>query len=56
LLLSLSSRPSAFRASRWGAPVFSGGIRVRVAPSGDLTVGELALVVVLPVLSSSCCC
>jgi hypothetical protein len=36
--------------------VFSGGIRDRDAPSGDLTTGELALVVVLPILSSSCCC
>jgi hypothetical protein len=30
--------PSAFRASRWGAPVFSGGIRVKVVSSGDFTV------------------
>jgi hypothetical protein len=36
-------------------PVFSGGIRIRAAPSGDLTTGELALVVVLSILSSSCC-
>jgi hypothetical protein len=50
------SRPFAFWASRWGAPVFSGGIRVKVVPSGDFTVGERALVVVSPVLSSSCCC
>jgi hypothetical protein len=56
LLLSHSSHPSAFRSSRWGAPVFSGGIHVRAAPFGDLTAGELALVVVLSVLSSSCCC
>jgi hypothetical protein len=30
--------------------VFSGGIRVRATPSGDLTAGELALVVVLPIV------
>jgi hypothetical protein len=55
-LLLHSSRPSAFWASRWGAPVFSGVICVRAAPSGDLTAGELTLAVVLPALSSSCCC
>jgi hypothetical protein len=38
-LLLHSSRPSDFRAPRWGVPVFSGGIRVRAAPSGDLTAG-----------------
>jgi hypothetical protein len=42
-----------------GARRCSGGIRVRVPPSG-LTAGELALfvscAVVLPILSSSCCC
>jgi hypothetical protein len=36
--------------------MFSGGIRVKVVPSGDFTVGERALVVVSPNLSSSCCC
>jgi hypothetical protein len=36
--------------------VFSGGICVKVVPSGDLTAGELALVVVSSILSSSCCC
>jgi hypothetical protein len=51
-----SSCPSAFWASRWSASVFSGGIHVRAALSGDLTAGELALVVLLPILSSSCCC
>jgi hypothetical protein len=56
LLLSPSSRPFAFWASRWGAPVFSGEVRVRAAPSGDLTVGEIAPVVVPVVLPSSCCC
>jgi hypothetical protein len=55
-LLLHSLRPSTFRASRWGAPVFSGGIRVRAIPSGDLTAGEQALVVVLPILPSSCYC
>jgi hypothetical protein len=55
-LLLRPSRPSAFRASRWGTPVFSRGIRVKAVPSGDLTAGELALVVVPPILSSSCCC
>jgi hypothetical protein len=55
-LLLHPSRPSTFRASRWGAPVYSGGICVWAVPSGDLTTGELALVVVLPLLSSSCCC
>jgi hypothetical protein len=59
-LLSHSSRPSAFRASGWGAPVSTGGIRVRATPSGGLTAGELALfvscAVVLPILSPSCCC
>jgi hypothetical protein len=55
LLLHLS-RPSTFRASRWSAPVFSGGIRVRVVSSGDLIAEELALAVVPPILSSSCCC
>jgi hypothetical protein len=35
--------------------VFSGGIRVKAIPSGDLTAGELALMVVPPILSSSCC-
>jgi hypothetical protein len=33
--------------------VFSGGIRVKVVSSGDFTVGERALVVVSPILSSS---
>jgi hypothetical protein len=55
-LLLWPSRPFAFRASKWGAPMFSGGIRVKVVPSGDFTVGEHTLVVVLPILSSSCCC
>jgi hypothetical protein len=32
------------------------GIRARVVPSGDFTVGERVLVVVSLVLSSSCCC
>jgi hypothetical protein len=36
--------------------VFSGGIRAKVVPSGDFTVGERVLVVVSMVLSSSCCC
>ena len=36
--------------------MFSGGIRVKVVSSGDFTVGERALVVVSPILSSSCCC
>jgi hypothetical protein len=36
--------------------VFSGGIRVKAVPSDDLTAGELALVVVPLILSSSCCC
>jgi hypothetical protein len=36
--------------------VFSEGIRVKAVPSGDLTAGELALVVVPPILPSSCCC
>jgi hypothetical protein len=49
------SRPFAFRASRWGAPVFSRGIHARAVPSGDFTVGERVLVVVSLVLSSSCC-
>jgi hypothetical protein len=56
LLLSPSSRPSAFRASIWGALVFFGEVHVRVAPSGDLTAGELAPVVVPAVLPSSCRC
>jgi hypothetical protein len=56
LLLSPSSRPSAFQASRWGASGFSGEVRVRATSSGDLTAGELALVVVPTVLPSSCCC
>jgi hypothetical protein len=47
---------STFRASRWGAPVFSGGIRVRAVSSGDLIAEELVLAVVPPILSSSCCC
>jgi hypothetical protein len=55
-LLLRPSRPSAYQASRWGAPVFSGGIRVRVVSSGDLITEELALVVVPPILSSSSCC
>jgi hypothetical protein len=58
-LLLHSPRPSAFRASGWGTPVFAGGIRVRATPS-DLTAGEIALfvscAVVLPILSSSCYC
>jgi hypothetical protein len=49
-------RPSTFRASRWGASVFSGRIRVRAVSSGDLTAEKLALVVAPPILSSSCCC
>jgi hypothetical protein len=36
--------------------MFSGGVCVRAAPSGDLTAGDLTLVVVLSILSSSCCC
>jgi hypothetical protein len=52
-LLLRPPRPSAFRASRWGVPVFSGGIRVKVVSSDDFTVGERALVVVSPILSSS---
>jgi hypothetical protein len=36
--------------------VFSRGIRVKVVPSGDFTVGERALVVLSLILSSSCCC
>jgi hypothetical protein len=55
-LLLHSSRPSAFWASGWGAVVFTGRIRVRATPSGGLTTGEHALVVVLPILSSSCYC
>jgi hypothetical protein len=55
-LLLRPPRPFTFRASRWGAPVFSGGIRVKAVSSGDFTVGEGALVVVSPVLSSSFCC
>jgi hypothetical protein len=59
-LLSHSSRPFAFWASGWGAPVFTGGIHVRATPSDGLTAEELALfvscAVVLPILSSSCCC
>jgi hypothetical protein len=55
-LLLRPPHPFAFRASRWGAPVFSGGIRVKVVSSGDFTVGERALVVVSPILSSSFCC
>jgi hypothetical protein len=55
-----SSHLSAFRASGWGAPVFTGRIYVRATPSGGLTAGELALfvfcAVVLSILSSSCCC
>ena len=56
LLLSHSLRPSASRASEWGALVSSGEIRVRAVLSGDLTAGELALVVVPVVLFSSYCC
>jgi hypothetical protein len=36
--------------------VFSKGTRVKVVLSGDFTAGEHALVVVSPILSSSCCC
>jgi hypothetical protein len=36
--------------------VFPRGIRVKVVPSDDPTAGELALVVVSPILSFSCCC
>jgi hypothetical protein len=53
-LLLLPLRPSAFWASRWGALVFSGRIRVKVVSSGDFTVGGRALVVVSLILSSSC--
>jgi hypothetical protein len=53
-LLLRPPRPSAFRASRWGVPVFSRGIRVKVISSGDFTIGEHAPVVVSPILSSSC--
>jgi hypothetical protein len=34
-------RPSAFWASRWGAPVFAGGIRVRAAPLAVSPPGSL---------------
>jgi hypothetical protein len=54
-LLLRPPHPFAFRASRWGASVFSGGIRIKVVSSGDFTVGERALVVASPILSSSCC-
>jgi hypothetical protein len=37
-------------------PVFSREVRVRATPSGDLTAGELAPVVVPAVLPSSYCC
>jgi hypothetical protein len=50
------SHPSTFRASRWGAPVFSRGIRVRAVAFGDLIAEELPLVVVPPILSSCCGC
>jgi hypothetical protein len=36
--------------------MFSGGIRVKAVFPGDFTAGERALVVVPPVLFSSCCC
>jgi hypothetical protein len=36
--------------------VFSGEVRVKATPSGDLTAEELAPVVVPAVLPSSCCC
>jgi hypothetical protein len=36
--------------------VFSGEVRVRATPSGNLTAGELAPVVVPVVLPSSCYC
>jgi hypothetical protein len=49
-------RPSTFQASRWGALVFSGGIRVRAVSFGDLIAEDLALVVAPPILSSSSCC
>jgi hypothetical protein len=35
--------------------VFSREVRIRAAPSGDLTTGELTPVVVPAVLPSSCC-
>jgi hypothetical protein len=56
LLLLHPSRPSAFRASEWGTPVFAGGSRVRAIPSGGLITGEPALAVGLLILSSSCYC
>jgi hypothetical protein len=56
LVLLHPSRPSAFWAPRWGAPVSSGEISVRTVPSGDLIAGELALVVVPVVLFSFYCC
>jgi hypothetical protein len=36
--------------------VLSGEIRVKAFPSNDLTARELALVVMPPILPSSCCC
>jgi hypothetical protein len=55
-LLLRSPHPFAFWASRWGAPGFSRGIRVKAVSSGDFTIREHALVVVSPILSSSCSC
>jgi hypothetical protein len=55
LLLLHPSRPPAFWASRWGAPMFTRGGRVRAIPSGGPIVGELVTAVGLPILSSFCC-
>jgi hypothetical protein len=43
LLLLHPSRPPAFWASGWGAPMFTGGERVRAIPSGGPIAAELAL-------------
>jgi hypothetical protein len=49
-------RPPAFWASGWGAPMLTGGERVRAIPFGGPIAGELALAVGMPILSSFCCC
>jgi hypothetical protein len=55
-LLLRPPHPFAFWASKWCAPVFSGGIRGKAVSSDDFTMGERALVVVSPILSSFRCC
>jgi hypothetical protein len=46
-----SPRPSAFRGSGWGVPVFAGGIRVRATPPAVSLPGSSR-----SLFPARCCC